>query len=739
MKESTSDLPPDNPICSTMIATGADKAHVNSTKPGQSARNRYGTMKENIPSIEIKQVLRAVTHLNLIRMHLTMYPPGHIRIKESLDEAYDIIQDILRITPEVTIGVAGEVLMVGETILDKKNSILRNYARSLNKLLILALRLNKGVKKADLLEFSRLLASNPADVLSSGPIEAVLIKHNITGIMVKGIDSDVFNITDNREFSRTSARKQEKAEDFWQELIALAEFRATGYAGQGTAGRGNRAPAAAMEHLSKPQHWQSAAREYESMLQDYFREIPSGEQRQSETSEKYGAISRINNLLQELHPTFKEQLIAAAGRQISLQPESVLVHNNLHCFPREMILEMVQRENERKGRMSPSLVVLLNKLAGGENKIQGGEYAPGDAMSAEVVGSLLRSEQYEMYVPEDYEKMLQKAADTSSLDSSKENPFIRDCLKTMTDEHIVLQISQFLLGAMDEELIEETYLNYSQKLELYVPELFRAGHFSFLADAIDTLRCQGQEKHSPGSRQAAMSLLNIISNSETIARHLTPFLAEGAVDHNTLVKFLTASGVQNVSWLFDTYLDLPSHLSEAFIDILKRFERAAYDEACKRLAELRPESIIRLLSFFRSLGDRSILPALKDIFGQEDFHVKKEVIETLMHFEERSSAEALLREKLRSPNRQEVLYAVALICHYGFMELLENMMSLVKTFRIREEDAVLNEFIVNGLVAAKDPAVVPYLQRIAGKRLSLSPKRLARMRRIVDNNLSNFK
>jgi hypothetical protein len=694
-------------------------------------------MIDKVTTIEVRQVLRAITHLNLIKTNLSIYPSGHIRIKESVDNAYDIIQDIHRKRPEVTIGVAGETLMFGETILDKKNIALRDYARSLNKFLILVFCLKKGITREDLLEFNRILSSNPSDIWSTGRIDTVLAKRKITGIVVKGIDADVLNLMDNNEFLRDVVPKHGKGEDSWQEFIASLLLRASGSTRQGAGQDDFQAPPALVRgHLAKPQQVKPLAWDDGNMRQAPSRRSPPGAHRESEKSD---ALSSTNNLLQELHPALKEQLIAAAGKQIAPPPEVALVRENLPSFSQEMLLSMIQRENARKGRMSPSMLSLLNKLASAENTMPVKEHISGDVMSPQEIGSLFRSEQYEKYVPGDYETILKEAADASTVDPNEDNSFIKNYLKTITDEHIILRISQFILEAMDGTQTEETYLNYSQKLGLYIPELFRAGHFSFLTEVIDHLRRHGREKPFTECRQAAMSLLNSFSNSETIAGHLTPFIVNGSGDVNALAKLLTTSGIQHVSWLFDLYLGLPAPPSEALIDILKAFDRAAYDEACKRLSDQRQESIIRLLTFFQSIGNRTIVPTLKDLFEHQDFRVKRRVIEAYIQFEERCSAAALLRARLRSPHRQEVLYAITLICCYGFMELLGDMMSLMKTSRIREQDTALNEFIVSGLAATGDPAVVPYLKKIAGRRLSLSPIRMARLKRIITEELSNFK
>jgi hypothetical protein len=65
-------------------------------------------------------------------------------------------------------------------------------------------------------------------------------------------------------------------------------------------------------------------------------------------------------------------------------------------------------------------------------------------------------------------------------------------------------------------------------------------------------------------------------------------------------------------------------------------------------------------------------------------------------------------------------------------------MSMLKTCYIREEDAILNQWIIQELAATGDPAALPHLERISRIRLSLSPKHLSQMKVIFYHSLSHF-
>ena len=197
------------------------------------------------------------------------------------------------------------------------------------------------------------------------------------------------------------------------------------------------------------------------------------------------------------------------------------------------------------------------------------------------------------------------------------------------------------------------------------------------------------------------------------------------------------SGVQNIPWLFDLYLDPSTMASDTLMDIIKGFGSNAVDEASKRLENQTPLKALRLLAFFRKVGNHSTIPLLKELYEYDDWNVKKEVLEILFLFKDAGAID-LLRKSLHSSNREDVLQAVSLTFLYEVRELMEELMSLLKTFYIREEDAILNEWIVQQLGGTGNPWAVPYMETIMAVRLTLSPQRLSQMKEILYESLEHF-
>lgn len=695
---------------------GSKKNNISYTKAG-----------EKPSSAEVKQMPRIIAALNMIRMSLGMYPPGHTRITESFDSAFAIIQKALKNRSELTFDVTGETLMFGETVLDKKNAAIRDYVRTLNNLRILSLSLHSGLKKKDLIEFNRILSSKPSDIWVQGKIEGILAKAGVISIKVKEADADIYNLTGERKIVQGEAKKKIKGEEFWQDFISRLKES------------DNLDSEEATRVLNEQrQYWQVAALSYEGAIQDYFQEIHEGREI---SAEHYETLTKVSGFIKDLHPDLKKQFLEVVERQISLQPENTLIMENLKCFPREIFLEIVNQANERKSQISPALIMILQKMSKIEEDKTIDNDMSGEDLSPEDMGKLLKREEHEKHVPEEYDQILKKAAQTSHTDSDiDEEKFpIHEYLKTITEAQIGFRICQILLALMDEETTDEVYLVYATRLTRAVPELIKSGQFLFLTDVMETLRRHGREREKPSEkiRQKAMSSLEPFSDQEYMAKYVAPFILRGLTDINVMTKFLTASGSQNVPWLFDLYLDPLSPASAVLTDILKSFGRNAIDEAVKRLTGQSPQKIVQLLTFLRATKDKSVVTYLKDLFDHEDWNVRREVIETLFYYND-SAAIDILRKSLRSGNREELFNAVSLTCRHRVRELINDLMSLLKTFVIREEDTILNDWIIKQLGATGDPAFVPCLEKIAQIRFSLTPRQLSRMKLILYASLVNF-
>jgi hypothetical protein len=707
---------------------------MNDTDNGVNDKNTGRIKSTGISSpTDLKQIFRIVSALNLIKRNIGMYPTGHASIDKSVELAYALIQNYLQGRSEMIIGVAGKTLMLNENVLDKNNNTFREYANALNVFRVIFLRLKSTVTKKDLFLFSRILSSKTSDIRNMGKLENLLAHSSVNGIQVKTIDADDFQLTDEKK-----TRNKMRDEDFWLEFISPMAFHAPRTELENSATKKSSdsdLPKTIQMLNDNRQYWHKAVASYENMIQDYLYEIQTSRQ---VSAEKYEALAKIANLINNFHSDLKEQLLEVAERQLSLQLETTLVRENLKCFPKEMLLGIIHLANEKKRQISPALITLLQKLPAIEKEGNAHQRTDRQNMTSSEMVKLLKREEYEEYVPEKYDQLLKKLSRASpTANDVEEDAFnLSAYLKTIDDEHIDFRLCKLVLTLMDEEANEENYLAYSTRLALVIPDLLKKGQFSFLISVIETLRRHGHKNASEKIRRQALSVLSIFDDHDTIAKYITPFILKGR-DTSEVAKFLVMSGVQNVPWLFDLYLDSATTTSDTLMDIIKGFGSNAVDEASKRMGNQTPLKALRLLSLLREVGNHSSIPLLKELYECEDWNVKKEVLEILFLFKDAGVID-LLRKSIHSSNRDDVLQAVSLISLYEIGELMSELMSLLKTFYIREEDVILNEWIVRRLGGTGNPWALPYMETIMAVRLTLSPQRLSRMKEILYESLEHF-
>lgn len=74
------------------------------------------------PSAESTQLLHLIAFLNIVRLNIGMYPPGHLRITESIDHAFEMIQNILREKPEFVVGFSGDSITSWKTSTGRRSA-----------------------------------------------------------------------------------------------------------------------------------------------------------------------------------------------------------------------------------------------------------------------------------------------------------------------------------------------------------------------------------------------------------------------------------------------------------------------------------------------------------------------------------------------------------------------------------------------------------------------------------------
>ena len=683
-------------------------------------------------ALMVSQRLSAlVTALNLLRLSLNMYPPGHVRIQEATEQAGDLLQKSLQGRMELNFIIDGPMMASGEIPLDPNNSSVRDYLRTLSSFRLVSISFVAGVSKQEIVDFHKFLAQKPSDVWMKSTVARAVAQAGITRIRVKSLDADDFQITDEREIFFTPENKENKKGDFWLDFLARSKELSLTIADPALSPFLD--PSFQARALNeRPDLWQGAVDSYEKLVREYFLDLRHGN---AGSAIRFEALANISNMLKSLTPELRAQLLDSLERQVCLQPETVLELENLKCFPKDVFQQIIQLNQERKNRISPTLILLMQKMTTvHRQEMAATGVAPEEDFSVGSVRDLIKRENYEKYVPVEYENLLRDAAETPGMAVSGEEAFpLQWHLQSLQDDEIQYRITYFSLVMMEEDIPDEEYRLLSEHLVTSAMGLVSTGRFSLLTEVLETLQTHTRTKPSESVRQRALWTIKAFTSRQMMSL-VEPFLQIDIGQSDSLKAYLKTCGEDTLPWLFDLYLDRSFAPSPFFLGILNSYGKAAGDEAYRRLKGQDSLGISRLLTFIRDTAQYNVSTALKELYQQGSWDVRMEVLETLLQFKD-PLAPDLLRDGIRRESWEEKTGVISLISRHRIWGLIGDVLVLVKTFLIREEDAVRNEWIIREIAASRDPAIIPHMESLAKIRWTLSPRRLSRMKRLIRETL----
>jgi hypothetical protein len=84
--------------------------------------------EEKLP-IDARLLSDSIIELNISRRNIAIYPEDHPSVQRSLDRAYDLLQKLFDIHPEITLGIAKDTLVIDDHYLDKKTLSIESSPR----------------------------------------------------------------------------------------------------------------------------------------------------------------------------------------------------------------------------------------------------------------------------------------------------------------------------------------------------------------------------------------------------------------------------------------------------------------------------------------------------------------------------------------------------------------------------------------------------------------------------------
>lgn len=447
--------------------------------------------------------------------------------------------------------------------------------------------------------------------------------------------------------------------------------------------------------------------DYGSLRYGYGEDIK--EEAQEENSTRVELYESLKSIKPEIDNLSATELVDVALEELSRMPQEK-VTDFLQGLSYDVVSEIIERANARENSISPSLIDLLvamdsaRKLAGDE-RIE----KPSEEISYDQVTKLVEREAYELYVTEDYRQHLRSllAYDIKPTDSVSEIDLFD---KTLINRTIVMALLNLTKNKLDNTM----HVSFVDNIHSYFDEFIETSDWQFIHSIKD-------EKLINKYLRQDSTIKNL---SETIRGNNSPI-------NNYLVEVIQASGIKNLNWLFDSYLDeMDSRRRRGFLTLIQSFKEDAtiyvirrfIDDPTMKLSLLMPIVKDHLVSIPEELSSKLFscdssdakLLAIRIKLTQGDDGIKGDI------------------ERFVKEGKDEfVLSLLDLIREFRITELIGTLNKKIHTIYINEKMLKFIMKTIDTFTFIDHKAYRDLDNRLMNTKFTLSPKNLGRIKKYL--------
>jgi hypothetical protein len=699
----------------------------------------------------VEHITQTIIELNTCLKIVQMYPPTHVQVQRSLNQACDILNQVLSAQPELIIGIAKKTLLIGGKPLDPKNTICKNFATILTQLEVAAIKFLSAVTSEELLRFLLLIAEKPDDIQAKGGIQKASLDCRLSNIQIQAIDYGKFQFTEEAEITDAHKIPDHTAKtDIWQNYIVhlISGTLTESESGKSLSEFGDVDPLQIAEMLNQNQiDLNAVLQTYGAVLKNQADQLrahhcgsPPADRTAQETnpadfpSAPVGNLENLNLLLQKLNPDIRRQFLAVTFQQCNTEDASHWADEFLGNFSEDLIVDMLQQENEKGREISPTLLSFIPKLS------NSGAAAPFGPESVATDPADNQRESCEDNVDPEDDPSLKKLAgeEQSEKTEAKEQLPVQKILDSLEGSQLCTKIAMLLLSFMKNGCDQENYKAYGAKLVDIADELLEAGHFSLLKKIMSMVGQQSRGSAANKNRTVAQELIQTWQSPAFTSKAVQTILgSQDRIDPQGY-NFLLALGPRIVPDLVNFYgKQKKPESAESLSKLLIKFKAEAAAEAQKRLKDTRPEYVRNMVIFLRRIKANKAVPQLRALMEKSTTSVQMEVLEALLDFDDGWAAYHL-RKSLQSDHSDIASRSLSMAAKYKVREIVPDLLAMLKNRGMFKADILKNEQIIAALGQIGDTAVIPALVKLAKSGGLFHQEELLHMKQVLFASLQGY-
>lgn len=681
--------------------------------------------QEKLP-IDAKLLSDAIIELNISRRSVSLYPPDHPIVEESISRAFKLLQKLFELRSSITLGIAKDTLIIDEYSLDKKHPVFSEFALSLHDRGIAAITFFHGLESNDLISLHELIT------MQEGPTGKALLeyaeKKGLRHIKLSLVDLSSFGFVEGS--LKPSMLEPKLWEDYIYGLLQgkLADSEAEGII------------------LTIPPE-QIASIINNKMLDDapdeaYDRVISSYLSKKGKPSLSKESFERFLSFVQNLNPELKSQFL---NRALSVPSYTrAEIDRTLSELKEDDIQKMIEVFRERSSILPDSLMNIIDKLekVKPDSKILNELSSETESFvdDIELDDSIVKllEDSTSTFVSDKYKRELEVIlkglkAQESTLSGTLES----DC----TDKVIDSAISETTLELLElDSISKEDFLNLLTKLSELTNTFLDTGRFeeiSYLYNSVYSHSLSGRFKVETSS------MINHFFRSEQFIEKLIYALKMwGRYDREGAVNL--AKGVKHalINPLFDALaVEHTPSVRKFFLHVLSLFGSDILPEVNRRLRDERWYVVRNMIYLIREcsaqLFQKDYLPKIRTFARDENTKVCMEAVKTLLAFGTRDGP-SYVKHYLRSKDQEQRQQAVQLAGAYKVTGAVPYLLDLLKKKDPFGTEAYTKILVIRALAAMGDQRGIKQFMRLYRSRSLLQKSTLEEVKVEIFRSLKNY-
>lgn len=662
-------------------------------------------VKEEALSIDARLLSDAVIEINISRRNVGLYPPGHVRITSAIDRAFDFLTKLFEMRPNIFLGVTKDSLVIDDKMLDSRNPVFKECARSFHVLGIAGITFQAGVEKDELVKLHEMMTM-PDPPVGKVFTDAALDR-GIHHLKLNPIDYSSFKFMEDelRDGGKGDGKGSKK--DIWEDYVYgllhgnLAVGDASGILLKAP-------PKELAEYIEKvvdddPSLDKTA---YDRVVATYMSTkgdmelSPNGLQK---------LVGIMDNLSDEKKEQFLGRAMDQAGRDIN-QVENVLkdmTSNDLDNVTRFF--------TDHASKIPPSFKSVIDKFSElkGEKDFAfditaGKSSVVHDIELDDEMASLFDDDHYKTFVSDEFQSQLDKLM---SVKVKAVDMGIRELVTDVKDDVIDRVTSDIMLEVMDlKDIDTEEFMKLLTTLAKMAGDFVDTGRFE---EALNIYTAIRSHSFTGKFNQAAGGTVEYFFKSESfVSRILTAVRIWGRANREPSVRILRAFSEQVIPPLLDTLSEEESASNRKFLlTVLMEMGISIIPGVIAKLSDERWYVVRNMLILMRKCGNPEHEKTIRKFAKHRDRRVWSEALRAMFAFKSKHALPHL-KVMLGSDEPQDREVALKIATAYRVSEIAPILIEMLSKKDMLGSGAFDKMSVVKSLGEIGSPEALPHLETV---------------------------